>query len=267
MSAEKPTPTPGWGQPVTTKKIEDVFKPAKEVAQHKTGLKILIYGREDTMKTGFGLSGPPPVYDIDTELGAPPLFQYFPEKDIKWCDATFLDPTKDIQVPESALTQFEGILTLLKDVEEGTILIDSGTDIWDWIQGWIQQVGKKKEGTLLRFEWAKAKQRWRRLLLRLFAKPVTFIMTAQPQEIYDAGGQATGRFRPRVQSASPHMFDIVIYAQRWETIHPKTKERTVRYVSEIRKCRFKKGYRPLIDEITYEKLCARLKQDLGVEVW
>jgi len=232
------------------------------------------------MKTGFALSAvevAPPVWFIDTELGAPPLFQHFKEHldKIHWCDATYLDPNTDLPDPFVALSRLESTIGLLREVTigkperpiPGTIVIDSGTDVWDWIQAWIQGVGKKKEGQLLRFEWAKAKQRWRQLLLRIMAKPVHFIMTAQPQEIYDAAGHATGMFRPRVQGASPHVFDIVIHAQRWETVDAKTKVRSVRYVAEVVKCRFKKGWRPQIEEITFRKLLDKLKTDLGVEVW
>jgi len=125
-----------WSGPVL--KVSDVFKKPSEIAQHKTGLKILIWGEEDTRKTGFCLSCPPPVYHIDTELGAPPLFRYFPGKDIEWCDATYLNPNTDEPDPFVALQRLESTIALLKDVGKdrrpedpvpGTICIDSGTDV------------------------------------------------------------------------------------------------------------------------------------------
>ena len=117
----------GW--PTTLVKTpEEMFKQASSVAQHKTGLKVLIYGKEDTMKTGFALSFPPPIYIFDTELGAPPLFQYFKGKDIRWCDATFLSPT-GLHDASVALQSLESGIALLRDVKQGTIVIDSGTDV------------------------------------------------------------------------------------------------------------------------------------------
>lgn len=282
-----------WG---TTLKPEEVFQKSTAVAQHKKGLKILIYGKEDTMKSGFALSFPPPIYSYDTEIGQPPLFQYFvhcpvckidtphvqmPDgkfgpcsickdpngvpKEINWCDATFLNPD-GLQDASVALQKFEASMTLLKDIKSGTIVIDTGTDIWDWIQEWLNEVGKKKEGHLLQFEWAKAKLKWRKLLLQLLAKPVHVVMTAQPQEIY-ANKEPTGVYRARIQGESAHAFDIVIHAMRWEVVNPATQAKTVQYKAEITKCRFKKGWRPIFDEITYDKLTAALKKDLGVEVW
>jgi len=285
-----------WNQqPVTS--IDQVFKKPSEVAAHKTGLKILIWGAEDTRKTGFCLSCPPPVYEVDTELGAPPLFQHFvycpkcqkhtthilsPEgaigpcrvcndtngvmKDIHWCDATFLNPNTDEPDPFVALQRLESTITLLKDVKKGTVCIDSGTDVWDWIQAWLEGTGKHKEGTLLRFEWAKAKQRWRQLLLRLMAKPLHFVMTAQTQDIYQ-GNEPTGEHRPRIQGASQHVFDIIIYAQKWLAITGNPPVKRYSYQAEITKCRFSKDFRPTIPDVTFDELTKQLKEKIGVEVW
>jgi hypothetical protein len=253
----------------TVTKTEEMFKPASTVAQHKTGLKVLIYGQPDTMKTGFALSFPPPIYIFDTELGAPPLFQYFKGKEIQWCDATFLNPQTGMHDASVALQALETGIALLKDVKAGTVVIDSGTDAWDWVQEWLNEIGKHKEGQLLRFEWAKAKLKWKKLLLQLMAKPLHFVMTAQPQEIY-ANKEPTGTYRARIQGESAHSFDIVLHAMRWETVNPKDLSRTVRYVTEVTKCRFKKAWRPMFEDIGingFEKLTTALKKDLGIEVW
>lgn len=267
-------PPAQWAGSQTIKNIEDVFKTAGQVATHKTGLKILIWGSEDTRKTGFCLSCPPPVYHVDTELGAPPLFDLpdYKEKwtkgEIKWCDATYLNPQTDIPDPEVMLQKLEATIGVLKAVEKGTVCIDSGTDVWDWIQAWLEGVGKhtEKGNVLMRTEWAKAKQKWRQLLLRLMAKPLHFVMTAQPQEIY-AGNQPTGDFRPRIQGASQHVFDVIIHAQKWVRTDGNPPVKSVKYMAEITKCRFNKDFRPTIQDIMYDKLIMMLKEKLQVEVW
>lgn len=154
-----PTEVKDMAWPTVTKP-EEMFKPAGSVAQHKTGLKVLVYGKEETWKSSFCLSFPPPIYAFDTELGMPPLFQYFihcpvcqkytqhplsPEgivgpcsvckdtngkmKDIRWCDATFLNPQTGMHDASVALQQLEAGIALLKDVKSGTVAIDSGTDV------------------------------------------------------------------------------------------------------------------------------------------
>jgi len=138
------------------------------------------------------------------------------------------------------------------------------------VQEWLNEVGKKKEDTLLRFEWAKAKLKWKKLLLQLMAKSVHFVMTAQPQEIY-MNKEPTGTYRARIQGESAHSFDIVLHAMRWEIPDAKNPAiKSVQYKTEVTKCRFKKAWRPTFDDIGiqgFEKLTKQLKADLGVEVW
>ena len=152
----------------------------------------------------------------------------------------------------------------MRDVKEGTIVIDSGTDIWDWMQDWMEKTARKKTpaGTVYRFEWARVKQRWRQLVLRLMAKPLHFIITAQPQEIFDAEGRPTGTYRPRIQRATPHIADIVIHIKK--VFEPgKLKPR---HIATITKCRFQRAYNAEIEDITFDKLCKKLYEDLGVVV-
>lgn len=272
--AKKPVVS-AWGAGIITHK-DQVFKKASTVAMHKTGLKVLIFGETDTMKTGFALSAvkaAPPVFDFDTELGAPPLFIHFTKEEldqIDWCDATFLDPKSDLPDPLVMLQKLESSITAIKEFTDnvtpekpiaGTVVIDSLTDVWDWIQEWLEGVGVKKKGTLLRFNWPKARHRIKKLIFRLIAKPVHLICTAHPQVIY-VGSEATDRFRPRVEKALPHRFDLVIHAKRFEVPGAP-----VQYKAYVTKCRFKKGWRPEFTDITFKKVLDKLQEDLGVQVW
>jgi len=263
-----------WGSGIADPK--KVFTKASQVVQHKTGLKVLIFGRTETMKTGFALSAVKrckPLFMFDTELGAPPLFRHFKKEEldfIEWCDATFLDPNTDLPDPLEALRRLESSLTAIKEFTDrtspdnpikGVVVIDSLTDVWDWIQEWLDKTGTKAKGQLLQFNWPKARRRIRKLIFRLLAKPVHLICTAHPQEIYK-DKNATGEFRARVEKALPHRFDIVIHAKRFEI--PGS---DVQYKAYVAKNRFMKNWRPVFDEITFAKLVDKLKEDLGVEVW
>ncbi len=322
-----------WGASTTlptVKTAADLFHSASTVAQHKDGLKLLVFGLPETMKTGFCLSFPEPIYFFDTELGAPPLFRHFvycptckaftPHnqttwpmvtikdsnlvnvdgkvtiqeveatlpmwtsftcrkcndpggvmKDIRWCDATFLNPQTGVHDAINALKSLQAAIALLANAPKGcTIILDSGTDVWDWIQEWIDEVGKHtaKNDQLMKTEWHKARLAFKKLLLELFAKPVHFVMTAQTQDIYDkTTKQATGEIRPRVENTSPHSFDLVILMKRYE-IPKDDGTKKLEYHSAVWKCRFQKDWRPkLPQELTYEKLTAKIVEDLGVEVW
>lgn len=175
-----------------------------------------------------------------------------------------LDPETFEPDPELSLAKVEKALVALRDVKEGTIVIDSGTDIWDWMQDWMEKTATKrtKTGGVYRFEWARVKQRWRQLVLRLMAKPLHFIITAQPQEIFDAEGRATGTFRPRIQRATPHIADLVIHIEK---VFEKGRTKP-RHIATLEKCRFQRAYNAKIEDITFDKLCKKLKEDLGVTI-
>lgn len=259
----------------TIKVKEDVFQKASVVAKHKTGLKVLIFGETETMKTGFALSAIKkckPMFLFDTELGAPPLFQHFEEdlEDIEWCDATFLDPNSDLPDPHKAIQLLESSITAIKEFTDnvtkekpiaGVVVIDSLTDVWDWIQEWLDQVGKKAKGQLLQFNWPMARRRIKQLIFRLIAKPVHLICTAHPQDVY-INKSPTGEKRARIEKALPHRFDIILHARKFEV--PGS---PVQYKAFVTKCRFKKDWRPVFDEVTFSKLTDKLKEDLGIEVW
>ena len=86
-------------------------------------------------KTHFALTFPEPVYVVDTDLGVAPLLAKpeFRGKDIRIYDAVKLDLENDEVDPIGSLDMLEKALTALRDVKYGTIVIDTITDIWQWI--------------------------------------------------------------------------------------------------------------------------------------
>jgi len=179
-------------------------------------------------------------------------------------EAAILDPETAEPDPALSLSKVEKALTALREVEKGTICIDSGTDIWDWLQAWMERTATKrtKTGGVYRFEWARVKQRWRQMVLRLMAKPLHFIITAQPQEVYDADGRPTGVFRPRIQRATPHMVDLVL---RIDKTYTKGQSKP-KHIATLTKCRFQRGFNLEVEDVTFDKLCQKLKDELGVIV-
>ena len=250
-------------KPLPEVKIEDLWKPAKEIV-HEQGLKILAWGDAEVGKTFLCLSAPPPVYIVDTEFGSAPVIRHFKDKEIFVYEAAILDPTTSEPDPDLSLKKVEKALVALKNVTAGTIVIDSGTDVWDWLQAWMERTATKRTKTkgVYRFEWARVKQRWRQMVLRLMAKPLHFIITAQPQEIYDAEGRATGTYRPRIQRATPFMVDLIL---KIDKVYEKGSAKP-KHISTLTKCRFQRAYNTEIEDVTFDKLCQKLKDDLGVVV-
>jgi hypothetical protein len=257
------------------------------------------------MKTGFALSFPAPVVIFDTELGAPPLFRHFVEcpvckrytphdevrneknevtayickeckdpngkmKEIYWCDATFMNP-QGAHDPAAALQSLEMAIKMVSQVKAKTVIIDQGTDVWDWLQEWLDDVGKhtQKGDQLMRTEWYKARLKWKKFLLEIMAQKIHFVMTAAVQDVWDKTlNKASGEVIPRVEKTTTHAFDIEIKMKRYEIPQGDGKPKKCEYHSDITKCRFQKGWRPVLpQELTFEKLTKKLQEDLGIQVW
>ena len=247
-------------------KPSDVFRPAKEL-MHKKGLKTLCWGEEETLKTGFVLSFPPPVYLIDTEYGWEHVYEehYIDTlgDDLHVLEVGVLDPKTDEPDATESLEALEDAIKAVRNVQKGTIAIDSMTSVWDWLQTWMEQTAErryKKTGEPMRTEWARVRTRLTNIFTRLSAKPIHFVMTAHPQEIY-AGGQSTGVFKPRIHQLARHRADIVLHMKK-EYIKGKGWQ----YVSELTKCRWKKSIGLQIQDITFDKLLKVLKTKLGVKI-
>ena len=112
-------------------------------------------------------------------------------------------------------------------------------------------------------KWGKANMRYRKLLLRLMAKPkVHVILTGQPRPIYDESGRRVGADEPRVQRQTEHMVDLVIHMEKQ---YDKVSG-IYRYISTVTKCRWQRGLNLEIEDLTFDKLVETLETKLGVVI-
>ena len=149
-----------WGAKPKVQAIQPLgtfFKPATEIKQQ--GLKVLVWGDSEVGKTHFCMTMPDPVYIvpnvlhqkpailwcvIDTEFGTVPLLHKFPGKQIFVYEAAVLDETTMEPDALKSLDKIEEALGTLQAVEVGTICIDSGTDVWQWMGAWLEQTAKRR---------------------------------------------------------------------------------------------------------------------------
>ena len=246
-------------------KPDDIFKPIKQAYKRK-GLKIGIWGPPETGKTYFGLSAPPPIFVISTEQGVTQVAHHFPNKDIRIVETLSLKPDLEgvLQAdPVESLENVEKAISSIKDITEGTIVIDSLSDIWDWVQFWMEAtaIGKDKRSDGGVFQWAygRANERYKYLLLKCISRPTHFVGIARTKPIY-AGNQDTGAKDARWQKDTPFMLDIIIALKK---ILQGT---TVSYMSTIEKCRFNRMFDATKENITFAVLVKALEGKLPADV-
>ena len=198
----------------------------------KRGAKVVIWGNYGIGKSYFALTFPPPVYVISTEGGVDQLLHHFPDKDIKimecsepYTPAPITKKTgKEDERPAAvdpllSLKQFDKATLLLKDVQKGTIVVDSGSDLWEWWGAWIEYNADKytQSGNMMRTEWGKANTRYKWMLMRLISRPVNFVMTLRSQNIYSGDGKETSQEKFSGQKNTPFIPDMVIHLEKKAT--------------------------------------------------
>lgn len=199
---------------------------------------------------------------VDTEYGAAKVAKaHFKDKDIHIYEVKVVeadDPTKI-----NYLETFKNIaraVNALMDVKEGTICVDTISDVYTWLNAWVEDTAVQRTsiGTPQRLEWARRNILYRNLMFRLLSLPVNVIVTAQPQKVYDAKGRETSLTEPRWLQPQPHWCDIVLKFSK-ERVGTK-----IKYLCTIEKCRFRRAYNKTVEDMTFDKLVKVLKEDLGV---
>lgn len=254
------------GKPKVKEKVEvaeeaaepspPLFKPIDEIKKRKK-LKIAAWGPEETGKTHFLLSCPEPVYVIDTEFGASQLRKKFPDKEIYIAETFRLNPETAEVDSLASLNAVEEAVNSLKDLDGGTVGIDSGTDLWYWCEAYMKTQVSKLMREQYRFDWKFANEKWKSIIMKLLSMNTVFVITSQTKPVY-AGSEDTGLLQPRWMRATPHWVDIKIAMKKIED----RKAGKTRYVGVIEKCRHERQYNKAIEDITYERLYETVKEFL-----
>ena len=238
-----------------------------EKATVKRGVRIGVFGSWGVGKTHFVCTFPDPIYIIDTEFGSEPVTTKFADKkEIYTMDAVYaengiVDPIESLKLVEEAFKE-------LKDVEYGTIAVDSVTNIWKWLGIWLDDVATrryKKTGEIARFEWGKANDRYIKMILSLLHKRnVHVVLTSHETNLYDAQGNPLPIFVPRWQSSTPHWVDFLVRIY-WKDVQIGAVKKKQRMFS-IEKCRFGELKTFEYTDFTYDTLMEVLERELGVRI-
>lgn len=211
------------------------FTTLKEVKKDR-GIKILSFGNFSTGKTHFALSSKGPVYIIDTENGASPLADKFPDAKV----ITLANLDDDNIEEKDEVKNFQkymdtvDYLVKLPDEEVGTVIIDSISDIWDWAQayGKIKIFKISIEDRLKQqWDWSTINKLYLKPLMKLINKNCNVIFTAREGETYAGAGRPTGIFEPKCQKKTPYYVDIVLHHQT------KYSNKKMNFQCKINKCR------------------------------
>jgi len=259
---------------------ESLFVPI-EKAQKRAGIKALFWGEFGTGKTYSALSFPAPVYVISTEFGVASLAHHFPGKDIRIVECTTPFTEKPVKAggdideqpfaidPVVSLQKIEEATEQLKDVTEGTIVVDSVSDVWAFLGNWLDYIAKKNVSKqsgkefMMRTEWQKANAKYRWIMMRLLSRPCHVVLTARSGPVYDVQGNITAQTKAKAQQETAYYCDIVAHLEKKDVPNVdstgKVTGRTMQRMATIEKCRFASVGNLAMNDLTYDKLKLALK--------
>lgn len=230
---------------------------------HKRGLKIGVYGPPESSKTYFCCTCPGDVMLLDTEFGSYPVAKKFKDKTINIADITVINQQTDDIDSNASIARAEIALKTIKDMQKGTVCIDSVSDIWSWMGSWLEETASlrsKKTGKMLQLEWGKANARYRNMIVKLLSKPVHVVLTAQQKSVYTSGGQATDMVEPSWQKLTPYWVDIVVRLEKTFSTSGTY------YNGYIEKCRWERAFNAKLDDVSFQGVVDVLTDKLGVEI-
>jgi len=162
--------------------LEELFKKAAEI-KIASRLKCGIWGEPEGGKTYFALTFPEPIYVIDTDFGTAPVARvHFPDKDINVFEVRVALGSNPLEVDVAkTLEKIGDAINALQYVTEGTIAVDSWSDIVKWTNTLIEETAtwKTRDGRPYRFEWGRRNKILMAMIYRLFRSDANLVITAK----------------------------------------------------------------------------------------
>lgn len=250
----------------TPKDVSTIFTPVVDL-EEITALKLGVYGKAKVGKTHFCLTAKRPVYIIDTEGSIKINVKQLPKEEREGIFVAEVlqaadKKDKEIDLVKSLDALVEAIDTItdavIKQEESGsnpgTIVIDSATDIWDWLSIWLDEAATRtKAGDMPRFEWGKANKKYTEVMYMLLRSNWNVVMTFRAKEVVNSKGESLGTYGPRWQKNTDYWLDLITEMQRDGLSHVM-RFRGGRYGDVI----------PDLKEPTWEKLRKHISDNTGV---
>lgn len=231
---------------------DDVFK---SVQDKRLAHTYLFYGGQGVGKTYTALTAETePIFVIDTEMRSDlTATEQFPDKDIRIFEPVEINfdevdpenPLEDaIDIPGTLDNINNAIVSLVNgvrdgDIEDGLVILDSASDLWDWTQEWgkqrLMEENQIDEATFRlenQMDWGMIKGKHYKMLtaLRVLTKKygIDVVLTAREKEIpqYAEGG---GEHYIKAENSVPFMTGVNVRFTK------EVQKGQVRHLADFRK--------------------------------
>lgn len=167
--------------------------------QQQKHIKLMLWGKSGCGKTLTALQFPKPLL-LDTEGGA------------KFYESRYQFDT----VEASTMAEVQGVAEYLQKCQHSykTVIMDSGTHLWQNCIDEVMKAKKKKPGTQPQMhEWGQIKPSWRHMLKKFALLDMHIIMTCQAKDVMEYDGsdwKKTGETF-NCEKKTDYFFDAIVY--------------------------------------------------------
>jgi hypothetical protein len=196
--------------------IKEIFKPSVEL-EHVSGLKIACWGRAKVGKTHLAMTAPKPIYGIDTEGSWSLNRLQFPkdvQEQIHVAQVLYEADKKlhKVDVVKSLDAAYEAMDVLTDFIADykgpiGTIVIDSGSDIWDWLGTWKDESNFTDPG---RLAWGHANKRYNEFIMMMLHSQWNVIGCFRAEAAVGDRGADLGYDKAKWQKKTDYWFDVIL---------------------------------------------------------
>lgn len=280
-----PIPFAGKGaHNIDVSEINDLLSKPQEISNAPQGIDVLVFGDTDVGKTFFGMTFPEPIFIIDTEKRADKTKKYhYPNKDVRVFDPIvikddYVDDEDAIDYPSSIDNITNFMVALNKkmqsgEITQGTVVVDSLTDIWTWIQHWGKERLAKKgriDKELLtiknQFDWGVPNGKNARLMAlmkHVTSKGINFVGTSREAKTPDYVEQKSSKVglpteKIRTQKDVPFIFSTILHLRIQRAKTPSGFQ--VKYMADAIKLDTLDYSKESIENINYKKLDDLIKE-------
>lgn len=223
----------------------------------KDRLVLGVCGREGVGKTHLALTFPEPIFLFNFDKSLEGTLSRFKDKEVYYADYEFpsgITPETKSDILEQFLKDYWD--TILEE-EEGTIVIDTFTHVWDLIYSTVlekirkERSKKNKDVKVYPFDYAEANSQAESMLTAVYRHhSLNMCVTERMSQVYDSKGNAIpGRYKAKGYKGLPYTVQafgtiVVENGRRYYRIEKTT-------FNDIAGTTEKKVYSPDYDTIKY----------------
>lgn len=186
-----------------------------EQQQDNGRLMVAVWGEPKTGKTSFALSFPDPIYFFNMDWGLEHHIDRLKAEGRELYVANYLSVSPELTEAEAEtmLMSFERDYATALKKGQGTIVIDTSTQLWQLVSKvFLDDIKKKRrDGQIYPFDYANANAYFQNLINQVKGNGMNMVLIQRAKEKYGPNGQPTGTYEIQGNNQVPYLMQVVLH--------------------------------------------------------